>query len=241
MTSMLTSFSLTDLLKGFAKRAYPSNPRPAFYYIHPDEKLFIRDFRQDVTAADCPTTGTGKYLVMDFEVPKSQTWIVKGFAPYAMERTNVGFAESARYIAPQEGNGWFSFAPIVAGGAPFLVQTNYNAPQNDGGAQSDLIRQQSNGISQISVTPYDDALRQMINPFFNMQVKSEQRFQATFSLMGPPASANPITNPYVIGTPSVPGNNKRVDFAGVVVVGLMLGEAAYRETAELFGKNGLNP
>lgn len=230
---------LTDLLEGLARKAYPSSIRQSLYYVHPDEKMFIYDFRHDLTAADCPSPSAGEYIVMDFKVPKSAVWIIKGFVPYAMERTDVGgVTESARYITPQDGNGWFSFAPVAAGGPPFVITTNYNAPQNDDGNQQDALRQRSNGISQVSLNPYTDAVWQMQNAFFTMAVHSEQRFQTIFSLMGPPASGGtgtPISNPYSIGTPTAPAN-KRVDFAGVVVAGLMMSENAYREAARLFGK-----
>lgn len=229
---------LSEFFDGLARKAYPSNNRQSLYYVSPDEKMFVYDYRHDVTAADCPTVAQGEYVVMDFQVPKSSVWIIKGFVPYAMERTDVGgVTESARYILPEEGNGWFSFAPVAAGGPPFVISTNYNAPQNDTGAQRDSIRQKANGISQISLRPYTDAVWQMYNAFFSMPVRSEQRFQAIFSLMGPPApgAGVAINNPYSIGTPVAPAT-KRVDFAGVVVAGVMMSETAYNESARLFSK-----
>jgi len=42
-------------------------------------------------------------------------------------------------------------------------------------------------------------------------------------------------NPYVIGNPTAPAD-KRVDFAGVCVAGLMMSENAYNEAASLFSK-----
>lgn len=225
--------AVKDFLKGLAARAFPSNFRQSLYFIHPDEKLFIYDFRHDITAADVPVLATGQLIIMDFEVPKDQIFIIKGFAPYAMERTNVaGVTESARYIQPQDGNGWFSYAPLTASGAPFIIQNNFNAPQNDNGSQTDKLRQKGNGISQISLTPYSDAVEQMKNPFFSMAVTSKQRFQTIFSLLTP---AGNISNPYSIGTPVAP-KDRRVDFAGVCVAGVMLSENAYNEAASLFKK-----
>lgn len=227
--------AIKELLRGLANKAFPSNFRQSLYYIHPDEKLFIYDFRHDLTGAGVPSDGTGLFTIMQWKAPKDQIWIIKGFAPYAMERTDAGgVTESARYIDPKDGNGWFSFTPLMAEGAPFLIQTNYNKPQNIGAPADDKLRQVSNGISQISLTPYVDALNQMRNPFFSMPVKSDQTFKTIFSLMAPPAT---IANPYFVGNPTAPAT-KRVDFAGVVVAGVSLNENAYNEAAALFQKGG---
>jgi hypothetical protein len=228
---------LQDFFRGLSRKAFPSNFRQSLYYLSPDEKTFIYDFRHDLTATDVPTVATGEFIIMDFTVPKDQVWIIKGFAPYAMERTNAGgVTQSARFIQPQDGNGWFAFTPVTAGGAPFVIQANYNAPQNDTGAQKDSTRQKSNGITQLSLTPYYDALQQLKDPFFSMPVFSNQQFQTIFSLMAPAATGGvALSNPYSIGTPTPPAD-KRVDWAGVCVAGLMMSENAYHEAENLFEK-----
>jgi hypothetical protein len=184
---------------------------------------WYRDTRQDLLATNVPISATGKYVIMDEQVPRAQVLVVKGIVPYAMARTNPGSGdESMQMIAPIDGNGWFSYEPQINDAAAYNIESNFNAPQDASVADDNSIRQRTRGLCIISDNPWRDANQQWANPLFTFVVAPTQRFRVIFSIL-PASPTNPLSSVYEIGVDAT----KRVDFAGVVAVGHLLSAQHY--------------
>lgn len=209
---------------------------PSYFLADPQVRPFIRDMRQDVTATNAPTVAVGKYVVFTVRPPRGQVLIVKSFVPYAMARTDVGLAtESFALIDPLAApgaSGVFSFEPTVNDSAPFVIESDFNAPQL-AGTGNDLERVRNRGVSYISADPWQEAQQSWFNPLFSILVPGDSTFQVIFSIL-PPAPTNPlpIAGQYTVGGA---GGGKRVDFAGCVVVGQQMTEQYYHSLEKSFG------
>lgn len=186
---------------------------------------FTRDYRVDLLAPDTDQVSSGQYVIFRYRVPKGQVLVVKNFVPYAARRINVG-GEDERFemITPQEGNGYFAFSPLVNSQPLFDSEIDYNAPRKASGTLTNKDRQKRSGISAISLNPWAEAQQ---NPptYFGIKVNSDTELTATFEVL-PAASANPLTNGVFEIGQAVP-MNRRVDFAGVVVAGVVMSQSAY--------------
>lgn len=201
------------------------NPRD--FMVDESVKPFIKDQRVDLLAADTKKQAAGRYFVFEHKVTKGNVLVIKGLVPYACERTDVGTTDEAfAMIDPLFGNGCFSFEPQVNGNAPFTVSLDYNAPRISTGTLLNADRARKNGFSHISKAPLDDAKQAYFNPIFSFLVPSDNTLSVVFSILSV-GSSSPMPNPYTIGGTS----EKRVDFAGVVVVGVEMSEQLYRKTA----------
>lgn len=183
------------------------------------------DQRQDLTASDVEQVGTGQYVIWKYRAPKGQVVIVKGMAHYAFARTAVGnpVNESMSIIPGSSGNGFFLYSPRLESGTPFQMNLDYNAPQTAGGSPLNTRRQAGSGRSNITDQPLFDALRTMEQSFFTIKIPSEKELSIVFSLL-PASPTSPIPNTYAVGS-----GQKRVDFAGSLLVGLQMSESYYDE------------
>lgn len=189
----------------------------------PSAKPFIQDFRVDLLASDVPTESTGRYIVCKMPTPKGQVNLVKGFVPYVMQRTLIGGAlESFQIIDPKDANGHFAFEPFVGGNLPFIISQDYNAPRTAGGTLLNQDRIQRKGVGFVSNQPWHDAMSIWQNPMFCMRVPSEVLFSVVFSIL-PVGIASGVGGVYTVDASA----SKRVDFAGVVVVGMTMSEQSY--------------
>ncbi len=205
---------------------------PNHFLADPQVKPFYRDKRQDLTAGNVPTTSPGEYVVFSEKVPHGQVLIIKAIVPYAVERTFIGGPdfESFRMLDPVQANGFFLFQPRVSGGAPFILETDYNLPETQALPPNDLDRARGPGISYISQHPYEQAMQSWFNPLFSILVPGDTTFYIAFSLL---PSALPAGGQFAVG-----GNEataKRVDFAGAVVVGQQMSEQSYHDYEQRYG------
>lgn len=206
---------------------------PSYFLADPQIRPFVRDMRQDLTASNVPTVAVGKYVIFSVRPPRGQVLVVKSFVPYAMKRTKPGMpAASFKIIEPQEAAGVFSFEPTVNDSAPFIIESDFNAPQVDG-AGNDLERVRNRGVSYISSDPWSEAQRSWFNPLFSVLVPGDSTFQMIFSILPPaPTSPLPAGGQYTVGGT---GGGERVDFAGCVVVGQQMTEQYYHSLEKAYG------
>lgn len=203
---------------------------------------WVRNHRADLVANSVavPVDSPGRFVIFEETIPEQSCVVVKALVPYAIERTNPGTSdESFRYINPLVGNGWFAFEPLVNQGSPLDMRLNFNAPQLAivGGVANPALnnadRQVANALTDVSDQPWRDAAVLWNNPLFTFVVPSSAKLRVIFSLLTTihATLANPMTNIFAIGATAGPPTNKRVDFAGVLVVGEIMPENLYREIA----------
>lgn len=198
---------------------------PRLWLADPAVKPFERDFRADITAPDITIIGLGKYLIASYPVKKGNILIVKNLVPYAMERTDVNTTtEDFAYIQPDVADGHFLYEPRVNGQAPYIVAIDYNAPRIDAGTLLNADRILANGYSDISARPKYDASNSWNNPLFTFIVPADTTFEVAFSILRG-GTTSPMPDPYTVGA-----GERRVDFAGIYVVGLEMTEQTYRDT-----------
>lgn len=207
---------------------------PSHFLADPQVRPFIKDGRQDLTAPNCPIASAGKYIIFSLRPPRGQVVIIKSMVPYAMERTDPGGPnESFKMLDPQQANGFFTFEPSINDAAPFIIESDFNAPEIQAGPPSANNRVRSRGISYISPDPWQEAHQSWFNPLFSLLVPGDTVFQMLFSIYPPsPINAMPATGQYSIG--GVDGG-KRVDFAGCMVVGQQMTEQYYHELEKSYG------
>jgi len=183
-------------------------------------------FDVDLLAADAPRKGN-KWLVCSLRPAKGQLYLIRAIAPYAMERINVGaLTESVRFILPQNGNGWFSFEATVDGGAAVLMESDLTSKRNAAGPLTHNDRWKSNGFTTLSLSPVAEAFNMLQTGIYNIKVPGGRPFEVTFAL-AQAAFAAGISEPYTVAVGAV----RRVDFAGVVIVGEVVPEQEYVEPA----------
>jgi len=194
---------------------------PRFFLDDPQIKSFVRTRRVDLTApvAQLDTVSQGRIVVYRNRTASGQVEIVRYIAPYVEERTDVGTpSESFRCIDPRDANGFFAFNPLVNNNPPLVLDVNINRPTT-AASPSNNQRAVVGGIIFMSGDPWIDAQR--FNPNFSFPVTSDQELVITFELL-PAAVTGGIPNPYQIGAGA-----KRVDFAGVVVHGVLMPQPVF--------------
>lgn len=205
---------------------------------YPDGQIkhWYRNRGEDLLAADPPIVSQGRFLIFDEVIPDGSSLLVKGIVPYAKQRIEVGTAqESFQYIRPEDGNGFFCFEPLVGRSAPLEILIDMTTPQQVAPAgvatpTNGKDRQQAKGFTEISITPLNDAVTFWNNPFFSFVVPGGSHLQVIFELLTQvkTATANPLVpgqGTYAIAALEADTdvvNVKRVDFAGVVVVGELM-------------------
>ncbi len=199
---------------------------PRWFMVDGEIKPFMMDMRVDLTDPAIATVGTGKYVVFDHTIAKGQTLVVKAIVPWAQRRIDVDLAtESFEMIPAREGDGWFAFEPLVGeGGTATVIQTDFNSPKNIAGVLNNNDRVKRNGFSHLSDHPLADANQAWANPMPGFLVEST-RLRVTFEVM--PISTldgNAISNAFQVGGKAT----KRVDFAAVIVVGMLMSSQFYK-------------
>lgn len=195
---------------------------PRRFLSDPDVQPFMRDFRIDLTAADAPIRAAGEFIIADLPVTDKQVLLIKTLVPHVYTRTDVGAAtETFRPLTGQEANGHFLWQPVVNDQSP-LLGVDYNAARLAGSAQN-TDRFNLNGFSHISESPFMDAQKTWDNPLFTFMVDSNRRFRVIWSIL-PVGAVSPIPYPYAVGGGA---GTRRVDFAGVVVAGVVMSKQKY--------------
>lgn len=206
---------------------------PREFLADPQVRPLARTRRADITASNAQQVSPGEYIIYENETAKGQVEIVRYLVPFAMERTDIGTPqESFQMIDPMQGNGHFIFSPRVNSKTVDNIDIDNNAPST-AAAASNTDRPRRGGINFISRDPWVDSQR--YNPLFAIPVTSKTVFQVTFQL-APLSQTNPIPNPYQIGAGA-----KRVDFAGVVVAGVVLPQQLYGQLQDALNKGQVSP
>jgi hypothetical protein len=193
---------------------------PIYFLDDPQIKAFVKTRRVDLTATDeVEILSQGKFVVYKSRVPAGQVEIVKHVCPFVEKRTDIGTPdESFERIPASQADGFFSFNPLVNNNPPLIIEINMNRP-TVAASPSNKQRAVQGGITFMSDSPWIDAQR--FNPNFAFPVSAGQELIITFELL-PPALTGGIPNPFQIGT-----GNKRVDFAGIVVHGVVMPQPVF--------------
>lgn len=184
--------------------------------------------RVDLLASNVRTLGTNQYVIFSFKVPANQVLVVKSMAFWAQERINPGTDdESFRSIDPKDGNDFFAFAPLVDGNSPFGNSLVYNAPKIAAAPSglNNLDQARLRGITTISLNPWFEVQESMDNEILQFVVGEGKELQIVFSII-PVSTVDglPTAGQYTIGVDAV----KRVDFAGAMIAGILLGKQEYQ-------------
>lgn len=196
---------------------------------------FIMTRSQDVAATDgsLKKTSEGKYIIFRETPAKGQVLVVKAVVPWAMQRENVGLpaTENVSFCNPLAVNGQVLFEPLVGGKSPLLFDVDGPAFTLAANA-SNKDTTGGKGLPFISADPWGDAQRAWSNPMFTFVVRGGSTLMVTFSILRPAAN-NPV--PVVYTIPPTAGASRRIDFAGVTVVGLAMGEQTYEKISNAVG------
>lgn len=192
-------------------------------------ELFQSDQRADLAASNIQTVGTGRYVIAEVKPEKGQAILLQAMVPYAQRRTDVGAAdESFTMIRPYEGNGFFSYEPLINSKSAYQISLDYNKPQLSTVTMSNKDRTRAKGMTFISDDPWRDAWQMVGSPLFQIYIPSGSTFQVVFSLtaMDPLVGSYATSGKYQVGT----GGNvsRRVDFAGVLLLGQLLPDNALK-------------
>jgi hypothetical protein len=219
---------------------------PRYFMRDPEAQPFLSDYRVDLVAPDVPLeSGTqyqtsARYIVAQIRPPKGQTLLIKAFQPYAMKRVDIGTQdESFALIDPLEAAGHFNFEPLVGGLAPIVAQLNVNAPRVLSGPLLNSDRVVGKGVSFISTTPYADVMRSGFNQNFTIEVPSDRLFSVVFQVIDGTAFAAqlPAGGQYQVTTD--PDVTRRVDFAGVVVSGIIMSDQRFQQLTKEIASKGV--
>ncbi len=195
---------------------------PNLFLADPQIQPFYRDSRVDLLAPNVDQLAPNQFVVYRNRTKKGQVEVVKAVVPYAMERTDVGTPqESFRMIPPNEGDGFFAFTPLINNQPPVILDLDYNSPRIAAGPLNNDDRIQRAGISFLVEEPWR-AAQNMQHPLFSFPVTSKAELLVTFSLL-PNSAIAPIPNPFQIGAAA----QKRVDFAGCVIAGVVMPQHLY--------------
>ncbi|RLC31840.1 hypothetical protein DRH13_02465 [Candidatus Woesebacteria bacterium] len=195
---------------------------PPLFLADPQIQPFCRDSRVDLLAPNVEVISANQFVVYRNRTKKGQVEVIKSISPYAMERTDVGTPQEAfRMIPPNEGDGYFSYTPLINNQPPVILDINYNSPRVAAGPLNNNDRIERAGISFLVEEPWR-ASQNMQHPLFSFPVTSKAELVVTFSIL-PPADIAPIPNPFAIGAGAI----KRVDFAGVVIAGVVMPQHLY--------------
>ena len=194
---------------------------PKYFLDDPQIKAFVRTRRVDLTApaAQLDVISQGRFAVYRNRTAGGQVEVVQYIAPFVEERTDIGTPqESTKRIPAAEADGWFSFNPLVNNNPPLVLEINMNRP-TAAATPSNNQRAVQGGITFMSNQPWIDAQR--FNPNFAFPVVADQELLITFELL-PSAVTGAIANRFQIGAGA-----KRVDFAGVVVCGVLMPQPVF--------------
>ncbi len=209
-----------------------SHSQPEFFM--PDERVRMFKLAQsiDLPAADVPKYGP-KFIVFDFVVPKGQVFVVKGMVFPAWKRIEVGATdEDYQLLTNQEIAGHVAFEPIVDGQSPFQIDSKLSTVNPLATAQN-AIKQRNAGFTNVTEDPDNDLMSQWWNPLYTFPVHAGKRLEVLFSIVDTGAGVTP----WQVTTDS--SIERRIDFAGAIVVGQVLSESdfgAFRSTGDLGGK-----
>jgi hypothetical protein len=183
------------------------------------------DFRADLLAIGIEQPAPGRFVIATIKPPKNQTYVIKSFVPYAMERTNVGngATEAFQMLTPVAASGNFSYEVLISNSTPFLLKGDYNTATTEADPATNIDRQKIAAVSQISDHPRSDAYLMAQTPTFGFRIPSGAVLNVIFSVI--PVASNTgtaIPNPYLVGS-----GTKRVDFAGFVMTGAAMTEQVY--------------
>ena len=204
---------------------------PSLYISDPSVRPFTRNSRVDLTAPDVPILNDEEFVIESHRTKSGEIEVVHALFPYAQERTDVGTpSEAFRQLSQFDANGYFSFSPKVNGENAFNLSLNLNTPRISAGPLTNNDRQIRGGITTVSEQPWIDAQR--YNPLFSIPVPSDVLFEVTFAILPPSTvTAAAIPNGYFIGGAGGAGT-RRVDFAGVLVAGIVMSQQAYDRVLE---------
>lgn len=204
---------------------FPIDPRG--WLASEEVQPFVFTRSKDLAAVDgtLKTVAEGKYLIMSERPARGQVLVVKAVVPWAMYRKNVGVQdqECVQFCDPSDVNGQVLFEVLVGGNSPVLFDVNVPAFKTDANA-SNKDAAGGKGIPFISADPWKDAQMAWNNPQFTFLVKSGAELQVAFSILRP-SVVNPI--PAVYTVPPTANAVRRIDFAGVTLVGLSMSEQTY--------------
>lgn len=206
---------------------FPIDPR--IFLSAEDAQPFIYTQSRDLAATDgsLKKVSEGKYIIFQMRPAKGQVLVVKSVIPWAMQRDNVGLpTEDVSFCNPAQVNGQVLYETFVGGNAPVLFDTTVPAFKTAAAASNNDLTG-GKGIPFISPDPWSDAQRSWFNPMFTFLVKSGTDLMVTFSILRPSVT-NPI--PVVYTVPPTAGAARRIDFAGVTIVGLSMSEQTYVRT-----------
>jgi hypothetical protein len=189
---------------------------PSYYLADPQVRPFMRDVRVDLTAPDVEQISDGVFVVYRRKTTKNQIEVVHSITPYLQKRTDIGTPEeSTQKITNGAYDGQFAFNPLINNQTPVIFDIDFNAAKADGAASlSNADRVKRSGIAHLSLQTWVDSQRW--NPLFQLAVPSETELLITFQVL-PQSATDPLPNPPQIGA----GAN-RIDFAGVMVAGVLL-------------------
>lgn len=207
---------------------HPINPRQWL----PDgrvQPLFLHNEIDLVSPGEVYTVGTVPpvFLALKVLVPKDTVYIIKSMAFWVKQRINEGdaAAETARYIDPTNGDGFFAFEPLIDDASVYFIDLNTAAYQTAAGALAGgTQRIQAKGFTQLSVTPLQDVDRAWNNTLSSFAVTSQKTLMVRFRIL-PAATTAPM--PYIYSVGGATAGTRRVDFAGVCVRGQRLTEQDY--------------
>jgi hypothetical protein len=199
-------------------------------FVHDQMRPFKRNRRVDLLAPNTPEFSGGRFVVYENRTKKGQVEVIKAIVPYAQRRTDVATpSESFEMIDPMEGDGFFAYTPLKAGQPPIIVDVNFNSPRAAAGPLNNNERQIASGISHLSSRPWVDANRGWPD-YFAFAIESEVLLQVTFEILPPSTSAAalPPGGQFQIG----PGVGKSVDFAGVIIAGVVMPQYVFNKLVE---------
>lgn len=206
-------------------------------YADPSILPFTRDHRVDLLASDVETLSTNRFVVYRNRLTKGQVEIVKALVPYACRRIDIGDAsgnpaESFEYIPPEEGDGFFAYSLLKNGQPPIIMDLDYNAPRPANATLSNKERQKRSGISNLSVTPWRDATSGAGALPVAIPFESENEQLVTFEIL-PASTVTPLpaAGRFTVGVAAT----KRVDFAGVLIIGVQMPQSLYNALVKARG------
>lgn len=204
---------------------FPIDPR--HWLAHEGVQPFVTTRSRDMAAVDgsLKTLSEGKFIIFKEAPLKGQIFLVKAIVPWAMQRENVGIplTENVSFCDPVAVNGQVLFESLVGNNSPVLFDTDTPAFKTEAGA-SNKDPTGGKGIPFISADPWSDAQRAWDNPMFSFVVPPSTSLVITFAVLRPSVS-NPL--PVVYTVPPTAGAARRIDFAGVTVVGLTMAKQTY--------------
>jgi hypothetical protein len=204
------------------------------FLVNPQISWVWADFMVDLvptSAALAPQRQDGKYVITPpakFQPTPGQCIAVTGFACWAASRTNVGLStEFVTLISPALGNGFFQFEPRLGSLNAFTVA--YDHPGMASASVADNAdRKQFGGISVITDDPASLVeMAKQSPPMF--LVTDSAPLNWLFSIIQN-SVATSLPGRYAIGgaTAILPVPPlRRVDYAGVTVVGMQMAKAYY--------------